>query len=290
MLLQLVLVIGLGQQDTLQPQANDYFFYDEITETLACDSWQEVCATRSVANKAGFGSIALKQEDESYLLRFVFKGNDRATESQLSRLNSVMETELSFFVPTKKTIAFETNTHPEDSVVVQRRQGFQINVSSDFSKTPISREFKAESSSSAPKEEKLPEQRSSLITAPAPGSNKDKVSPQELSEVETELAETIQEKVTYRQKNKVDRSKDMTSIKEKTQPIEAEVRFAVIFGSFTKRVNAERHLAKLNLPEAVIITEDDLYRTGIVYDAYPGSELRELKLEFPKCWLLRNDL
>lgn len=290
MLLELVLVIGLGQQDTLQPQANDYVFYDEITETLACDSWQEVCATRSVANKAGFGSIALKQEDESYLLRFVFKGNDRATESQLSRLNEFMETELSFFVPTKTPIVLETNDPPKDSVVVQRRQGHQINVSSDFSKTPISQEFTAELSNSASKTEKLPEQLTSITAAPDPRSNENKVSPPELFQVQSELAKTIQEKDTSKPKNKVDRSKDSKPVKEKRPPIEAEVRFAVIFGSFTKRVNAQRHLEKLNLPKAVIITEDDLYRTGIIYDAYPGSELRELKLEFPKCWLLRNDL
>jgi hypothetical protein len=289
MLLELVLVIGLGQQDTLQPQANDYFIYDEITETLACESWQAVCVIRSVANKAGFGSIALKQEDESYLLRFVFKGNDRATKSQLSRLNDVMDTELSFYVPPPPPAVIEANTPPLDSAVLQSRQGHQINVSSDFSKTPIASEFGAQPSGSAPKEEKLPEQLNSMITAPAPGSNEEKVRSLEASKVESAVAETNQEE-TQRQKSKVDKLKGITPTEEKTQPLEAEVRFAVIFGSFTKKANAEGHLAKLNLSEAVIIAEDDLFRTGIIYDAYPGSELREFKLEFPNCWLLRNDL
>ena len=289
MLLELVLVIGLGQQDTLQPQVIDYSFYDEITETLVCENWQEVCATRSAANKAGFGSIALKQEDESYLLRFVFKGNDRATTSQLSRLNKVMDTELSFFVPTTPPTALEANEPSLDSAVVQRRQGHQINVSSDFSKTPISREFKTEPSNPAPKEEKLSEQPTSSITASDPILNEGKVSLAEVPESQSELAEA-NPKVTYKQKSKLDKLKDVKPVEEKTQTVGGAVRFAVIFGSFTKRANAERHLAQLNLSEAVIIAEDDLFRTGIVYDSYPGSELRKLKLEFPKCWLLRNDL
>lgn len=290
MLLELVLALGLGQQDTLLPQPKDFSVYDEYTTSITCADWTAVRSSRADANKAGFGSLATLQPDGSYELNFVFKGNEAATSSQLNRLNETLSTSLTFVGPLVKTQAEKTFVE-QDVTSSELKKGYQINVSSDFKKTPIPAE--------ASQIEKLVESTTSDDIASKVLSSEFKHNSS--IQKEAELSEPQKNSLSF--DGKKDRVRPITAIqesKESTGISEKEVDnrelressdplYAIIFGSFKKSNNAVKFAASLGNEEVQIFYSNSVYRVGLAYEHYPASELREIKKEFPKVWLLRND-
>lgn len=303
MLLELALVLGLGQQDTLLSQPETFVRYDEFTESIVCENWTVVRQTRGAANRAGFGSVATPLEEGTYALNFVFRGNDLTTASQLQRLNDLLPKPLDFVVVATPD---ESLVLAEDSSTVQNgsgKSGYQINVSSAFTKTPIQAPD-ISLSEVAPKgtsRKEIDAVRELEVTKNLEKSNEKNLNGEPVSAEITSLEPQTTSSKTKVKKSlapaSLEHSKPRAAVNTTTENTtvfteegsKEEPRYAIIFGSFTKRTNAVRFQSGLDLENTTLFYTGEVYRVGIVYDNYPATALKAMKVDYPRSWLLRND-
>lgn len=97
MLLEAAFAISLAiGQDTCSIDSVSVF---SSAHHVACagdfKNWDEVLEFRDLANREGFGSNAMLQSDSSYYLSFVLFGDSAAVQTQLYRLNEILNMSLS---------------------------------------------------------------------------------------------------------------------------------------------------------------------------------------------------
>lgn len=269
MIIELVLALGLSQGDTTvltQPGA-DYNHAHAKAETY--DTWQSLVKARKLANISGFGSIAVENDDGSYTLNYVFRGSVTTIGTQLDRLNNVLGSELELYEPDIVTVGEVPSriADNEANALPASEEGYQINVSGNFEKTPIPSEPPV---SKEPIVAEVLDDGSNVqvIKKEAP---REKVSPR-----------VIQKEVASAAKN--------TTQKEAIDSVR-DYEFAIVFGSFKNEANAKRK--QLSLEEDGIKSEllggDEFIRVGIKYNKYPAKDLKEFQNQNIKCWLLRFD-
>lgn len=281
MIIELVLALGLSQSDTTaltQPSAD----YDRaFAKAETYDNWQSLVEARELANISGFGSIAVENLDGSYTLNYVFRGSANSIGTQLDRLNNVLGSELELYKPdvVKVGEAPSTITDNEANTLPTSKEGYQINVSSNFEKTPITSES---SVSNQP------------IIAPTidDGTNNDLIESE--APIEIVSPRVIQKEVASDVKNTTQKEARKTeALPKENEAIDSfrDYDFAIVFGSFKNEANAKRK--QISLEEVGIKSEllrgNEFIRVGIKYNEYPAKALKEFQNKNIKCWLLRFD-
>jgi len=281
MIIELVLALGLSQSDTtalIQPSADDNRAFAKA-ETY--DNWQSLVKARELANISGFGSIAVENDDGSYTLHYVFRGSTNTIGTQLDRLNDVLGSELELYEPDIVTVGEAPSmiADNEANTLPTLKEGYQINVSSNFEKTPITSESPV---SNEP------------IIAPTldDGTNNDNIEWEARKDIVSPRA--TQKEVASPVKNT--NQKDAPKIEELPKEIEAadfvrDYEFAIVFGSFKNEANAKKKQLSLEKDgiKSELLGGDEFIRVGIKYNKYPATALKEFQNQDIKCWLLRFD-
>ncbi len=301
MFLEIVLSLALNASDSLVNTSTVDYGYEFCTKEVKCNSWNELLAFRESANLAGFGSVSSALEDGSFMLSFVFVGNEKTTKSQLNRLNTVLEKPIEMYVPPARNMAsVKADTEKENSNLVGSRERTQINVSSTFEKTKVP--VSSKPAASAVVQKSTTTSNTALKTMGSPASamssavNSTSVnrqaSPIKSNQESDSSASRSTSVSAYRgSKNKTQSPPSRLKKEEVGVSESSSVRYAIIFGSFSQKQNALRLRDELEADgiTARILNSPKGFRVGLIFDKYPSQELRDFKVSYPKSWLLRND-
>ena len=300
MVIGFLLALNMGAQDTVSPSLTpDYDFY---TETIQCETWQDVRLFREAANKAGFGSVSKLKDDGSYDLSFVFVGNKTSTKSQLDRLNNVLDEPLTMLekpkAPSKSTknIAEESNEKEDDL----DSEHAQINVSGKFEKTMV----KDASTASAETPNQASKVETNIGTIDASEAialkaeeKKEKDDKRISSSINTTEKEKTSTKRFITDSTPTPKPKAISTPNQQNSGTTEEVnvsstaKYAIIFGSFANKSNAYRLRDRLEEEgiQTKILPYNSVYRVGIPYNEYPRQAIKDFKSSHPQTWLMRND-
>ena len=301
MFLEIALSLALSASDSLVNTSTVDYGYEFCTKEVKCNSWNELLAFRESANLAGFGSVSSALEDGSFMLSFVFVGNEKTTKSQLNRLNNVLEKPIEMYVPPARNItSVKADTEKENSNLVESRERTQINVSSTFEKTKVPVSSKPAASSVVQKSTTT--SNSALKTMGSPSSamssavNSTSVNRQtspikSKQESKGSASRSTPVSAYMGSKNKTQSPPSRLKKEEVGVSESSSVRYAIIFGSFSQKQNALRLRDELEADgiSARILSSPKGFRVGLTFDKYPTQELRDFKVSYPKSWLLRND-
>lgn len=296
MFLEIALSLALNAPDSLVNTSTVDYGYEFCTKEVKCNSWNELVAFRESANLAGFGSVSSALEDGSFMLSFVFVGNEKTTKSQLNRLNTVLEKPIEMYVPPARNItSVKADTEKENSNLVESRERTQINVSSTFEKTKVPVSSKPAASSVVQKSSTTSNTALKTMESPASAISSSvnrQASPIKSNQESDDSASGSTPVSAYMgSKNKTQSPPSRLKKEEVGVSESSSVRYAIIFGSFSQKQNALRLRDELEADgiSARILSSPKGFRVGLTFDKYPSQELRDFKVSYPKSWLLRND-
>ncbi len=286
MVFEMALLLCLGQPDTLS-QAN-FQYADGLAEAGIYESWESLIDARNQANIAGFGSISRELQDGSYALEYVFRGSDTTINSQLDRLNQILGSNYSLKPPPIEPPSFSINEEESKAENVSQKEGYQINVSSNFEKTKI-----ADATAEAQKDEVEVNEEVLVIEIVNPKEEESELTDQRNSKnTFSSIPETINKDIEV--VGVETKSKERKPLHDEADFLEKDSvapLYAIVFGSFKNRANAERFSIELeehNI-QVDILDSDGYYRVLIPFEEYPTKELKSYHELFPRIWLLRND-